>query len=126
MVRVWKHWRKTDASTFFTVMNICCDQLQKALQYEAMVMPGAQQITENVPGNFSQNMLRCSECQNAVIDSANLSVYQKLYEDLKILQRSIKNQSSQKRISSDITHCKRVMLSFGINLNDGDTDEPQT
>lgn len=34
--------------TFFTVMNICCDQLQKALQYEAMVMPGAQQITENV------------------------------------------------------------------------------
>ncbi|PUW21423.1 hypothetical protein AUN00_00840 [Cronobacter sakazakii] len=42
------------------------------------------------------------------------------------IQRSIKNQSSQKRISSDITHCKRVMLSFGINLNDGDTDEPQT
>jgi hypothetical protein len=51
--------------TFFTVMNICCDQLQKALQYEAMVMPGAQQITENVRVIFRKiccavaNVKRC-------------------------------------------------------------------
>ena len=34
--------------TFSTAMNICCAQLQKALQYVAMAMPGALQITENV------------------------------------------------------------------------------
>ncbi|EAB4350043.1 integrase [Salmonella enterica subsp. enterica serovar Senftenberg] len=121
-----KHWRKTDASHIFHSHEHMLRSIAESIAIRSNGHAWCTADNRKCSGNFSQNMLRCSECQNAVIDSANLSVYQKLYEDLKILQRSIKNQSSQKRISSDITHCKRVMLSFGINLNNGDTDEPQT
>lgn len=120
------HWRQTTPSHIFHSHEHMLRSMAESTSIRSNGHAWCTADNRRCSGNSPQNMLRCVECSNAVIDSSHLSVYQQLYDDLSTLKTRVHHPVALHHLSEDIRRCKSVMKSLGIPLSDGNDDESTT